>query len=168
MVRYISARPHTLQQATKWVAWALVLNLLWEVAQLSLYSFAATVGPLGIAWDVIHCTAGDVGISLLCFGAAALAARDFTWPIHRPWLGLAVALAVGLVWTAHSEWQNVYVRGAWAYAPSMPTISGIGLLPLLQWFLLPPLVLIMVRRWDHADASGNKRQIWIAPRRTRR
>jgi hypothetical protein len=28
----------------------------------------------------------------------------------------------------------------------MPTIAGIGLLPILQWLVLPPLVLLAVRR----------------------
>jgi len=137
------------RQAARWTAWALALNLVWEAAQLPFYSFSPATGPLEIAWDVIHCTAGDVGISFAGFAAAALATRDTEWPVRRPWIGLAVALVVGLVWTAGSEWQNVYVRGAWAYAPSMPTILGVGLLPLLQWVLLPPLGLAMVRR-QHA------------------
>lgn len=131
--------------AARWTAWALALNLLWEGAQLPFYSFSPTTGPLEMAWDVIHCTAGDVGIAFGSFVAAALATRDPEWPVRRPWFGLAVALVVGLVWTVASEWQNVYVRGAWAYAPSMPTILGVGLLPLLQWVLLPPMGLVMVR-----------------------
>ncbi len=134
------------QPALKWAAWALVLNLLWEVAQLPFYAFAPAIGPLAIAWFVIHCTAGDVGIALVSFGMAALATRDLEWPARRPWLGLAVALGVGLVWTIQSEWQNVYVRSAWAYSAAMPTIWGVGLLPILQWLLLPALVLLAVRR----------------------
>ena len=91
------------RQAARWTAWALALNLVWEVAQLPFYSFSPATGPLEIAWDVIHCTAGDVGISFTGFAAAALATRDPEWPVRRPWLGLAVALVVGLVWTAGSE-----------------------------------------------------------------
>ena len=132
--------------AVKWAGWALAFNLLWEVAQLPFYEFAPAVGPLGVAWSVIHCTAGDVGIALGSFAMAALATRDLDWPAWRPWLGLTVALGAGLAWTVQSEWQNVYVRGAWTYAPAMPTIAGIGLLPILQWLVLPPLVLLAVRR----------------------
>jgi hypothetical protein len=127
------------------VIWALVLNLPWEVAQLPFYAFAPTKRPADLVSAVLHCTAGDVGIALAAFGAAALAVRDFEWPRHRPWLGLAVALVVGLVWTVQSEWQNVYVRAAWAYAPYMPTVAGIGLLPILQWLALPPLMLLAAR-----------------------
>jgi hypothetical protein len=142
------------QPVVKWAAWALLLNLLWEVGQLPYYAFASSVGPPGVAWSVIHCTAGDVGIALGSFGTAALATRRLDWPARRPQLGLAVALAVGLVWTVQSEWQNVYVRGAWAYASAMPTISGVGLLPILQWLVLPPMVLWAVRRCRFPFRSG--------------
>jgi hypothetical protein len=144
----------SVQPAVKWAAWALVLNLLWEVAQLPFYTFAPAIGPLGVAWSVIHCTAGDVGIALGSFGMAALATRDLEWPARRPWLGLAVALGVGLMWTVHSEWQNVYARGAWAYSPTMPTVSGVGLLPILQWLVVPPLVLSAVRHRQRSPWAG--------------
>jgi len=138
--------PPSALPVVKWAGWAMVLNLLWEVAQLPFYSFAPTVGPLEVAWYVVHCTAGDVGIALGSFGVAALATRDLEWPARRPWFGLAVALGAGFAWTVQSEWRNVYLLGAWTYAPSMPTISGIGLLPMLQWLVLPPLGLLAVRR----------------------
>jgi len=48
----------------RWVVWALMLNLAWEVAQLPFYAFASGTRPLEIAWDVVHCTLGDVGIAL--------------------------------------------------------------------------------------------------------
>lgn len=144
----------SIKQAVRWTVWALMLNLLWEIAQLPFYVFAPAIRPLEIAWDVIHCTAGDVMIALGSFGVAALATRDLEWPVSRPWFGLAVALAVGLVWTIQSEWQNVYARGAWAYATFMPTIMGVGLLPILQWLVLPPLVLLAVRRrWRSLDGG---------------
>jgi hypothetical protein len=138
--------PSSALPVVKWAAWAFALNLLWEVGQLPFYSFAPDVGPLEVAWYVIHCTAGDVGIALGSFGVAALATRDLEWPARRPWFGLAIALGAGLLWTVQSEWRNVYVSGAWTYAPWMPTISGIGLLPMLQWLVLPPLALLAVRR----------------------
>jgi hypothetical protein len=157
--------PHSVPQIAQWAILALVLNLLWEVAQLTFYSFAPTVGPLAIAWDVIHCTAGDVGIALLSFGAATLATRNIRWPDDRPWFGLAIALAVGFVWTIQSEWKNVYVSGAWAYAQTMPTIAGVGLLPLLQWLVLPPLALVVMRQWKRANASAIEGEIWTASRK---
>lgn len=139
-------RLQSAQPALKWAGWALVLNLLWEVAQLPFHAFAPAVGAPEVAWSVIHCTAGDVGIVLGRFGMAALATRKLDWPARRPWLGLFVALGVGLLLTVQWEWQNVDVRGAWAYAPSMPTLAGVGLLPILERLVLPPLQLWAVRR----------------------
>jgi hypothetical protein len=132
-------------KAIEWAGWALVLNLIWEVAQLPFYAFAPALRTSELVWNVVHCTAGDVGIALASFGVAALGTREPDWPGHRPWGGLAAALVAGLAWTAYSEWQNVYVRGTWAYAEAMPTVFGIGLLPVLQWLVLPPLALLALR-----------------------
>lgn len=138
----------------------MVLNLVWELAQLHFYVFAPTVGPWQLAWNVVHCTGGDVLIALASFAAAVLLLRDAHWPLRRPWPGLAVALAVGLGWTLHSEWQNVYVAHTWAYAEAMPTIGDIGLLPILQWLILPAPTLLLVR-W--ADAARATRTVHFDP-----
>ena len=45
-----------------------------------------------------------------------------------------------IAFTAWSEWYNVYRAGSWGYTASMPTIFGIGLSPLLQWLILPPVM----------------------------
>ena len=52
-------------------------------------------------------------------------------------------LAAGLGFTIFSEWYNVYVVGAWAYQPTMPLVAGIGLTPLLQWVVVPTLMLLL-------------------------
>lgn len=134
------------QPLLAWAVWTFLLNLLWEIVQLPFYRFAPDTGSLRIAWDVVHCTIGDLGIAVGSFMLAAAATWDLAWPLRRPRTGLALASAAGLAWTIVSEWQAVYVRGAWAYAPSMPTLMGVGVLPILQWLLIPPLVLAIVRR----------------------
>ena len=55
-------------------------------------------------------------------------------------------LAAGLGFTVFSEWYNVYILGAWAYQPAMPLVAGIGLTPLLQWVVVPTLMLFIARR----------------------
>ncbi len=57
----------------------------------------------------------------------------------------ALFVLFGLAYTAWSEWFNTSVRGAWAYAPEMPQILGIGLSPLLQWLVLPTLLVLILR-----------------------
>lgn len=35
--------------------------------------------------------------------------------------------------------------GRWTYSDSMPTIAGIGVSPLLQWLVIPTLLLALAR-----------------------
>ena len=128
-----------------WAGWALVLNLGWELAQLPLYTIYQSGSPGSIAFAVAHCTAGDVIISLACYGVGALATRSLCWPVERPARGAAAAIPTGVLYTIFSEWLNVSVRGSWQYAPAMPTLSGIGVAPLLQWLVVPFLILILER-----------------------
>jgi len=129
-----------------WAALALVLNAVWEVAQLPLYSLASDPSGLRIALYVAHCVAGDVMITTLLFLLAAALLRDVDWPRHRPWRGGAIVVVAGVGYTAFSEWRNVYVTGAWAYDELMHTVGGIGLAPLLQWLIVPALSIALVRR----------------------
>lgn len=129
----------------RWAGFALVLNLVWEVAQLPLYTIYETGTPWAIAFAVAHCTAGDVLIALACYGLGALAGRSLCWPLDRPARGAAAAIPAGVAYTIFSEWLNVSVRGSWQYASAMPTISGIGVAPLLQWLIVPSLILLLER-----------------------
>lgn len=126
---------------------AALLNLVWELIQLPLYTIYETATSSSIAFAVLHCTIGDVLIALACYGAAALGVRSFRWPIERPLLGGAIAVFIGVAYTAFSEWLNVSVRGSWEYAAAMPTVYGIGVSPLLQWLVVPPLTLVLGRRF---------------------
>lgn len=57
-------------------------------------------------------------------------------------------MAVGVLITIAAEWVLTEGIERWTYAPSMPTLPvlGTGLLPLLQWIILPPLVVWFVHR----------------------
>jgi len=59
------------------------------------------------------------------------------------------ALLLGPGYTIFSEWLNTTLF-RWSYSDLMPTLKlagiEIGLSPLLQWLLLPPLALFLARR----------------------
>ena len=61
-------------------------------------------------------------------------------------VGLFAAIGVGI--TMVTEWLATGVLARWAYASEMPVIPGLetGLLAVLQWIALPPLVVWLVRR----------------------
>ena len=136
-----------IERLFRWAILALLLNALWEVAQLPLYGFASEPDGLRITLYVAHCVAGDVLIATLLFVFAASLLRDADWPRHRPWLGGATIVVSGAAYTAWSEWYNVYIAGAWSYNASMPIVGGIGLAPLAQWLVVPALTIALLRRW---------------------
>jgi multidrug transporter EmrE-like cation transporter len=141
-----------LKNALRWAALSFALNLVWEIAQFPLYTLTADQNRLGVAYAVMHCTVGDVIIAVASFLLAGFALRDPDWTSSRPWTGGAIATAFGSIYTAYSEWVNVYQAGSWGYAPDMPLVFGIGVSPLLQWLVVPLLTLSILRMRAHRGA----------------
>ena len=137
--------PGVMARAGLWSALAFVLNLTWEIAQVRLYTIWTEADSLTVAWSLLHCTLGDVLIALALFALAGMVLRRADWPASRPWTGGAIVVIGALAYTAWSEWYNVYRAGSWAYAASMPLVFGIGLSPLLQWLILPPVLVLAYR-----------------------
>lgn len=56
----------------------------------------------------------------------------------------------GAGYTIFSEWMNTTVLRSWTYSSAMPTIDlggfEIGLSPLAQWVVIPPLALAFARK----------------------
>ena len=145
VVTRIVAASGTLALAGVWSALAFVLNLAWEIAHATLYAFWPDADGQRIAWSVFHCSLGDVVIALLMFTLAGIALRRADWPASRPWAGGIIVVIGATTFTAWSEWYNVYRTGAWSYTADMPTIYGIGLSPLLQWLVVPALLVVAHR-----------------------
>lgn len=135
----------------QWMGLSALLHLIWEIAQLPLYTIYEEGDLSAIAFAVGHCTVGDVLISASIYLVAVLVSRSGRWPIERPGLGLSAAIPAGMAYTAFSEWLNVSVRGSWEYSPAMPQVLGMGLSPLFQWLVVPGVALLLLRaarRWS--------------------
>ena len=132
-------------RAGLWSAVAFVLNLTWEIAHVRLYTIWAAADGLTVAWALFHCTLGDVVIALTMFALAGMVLWRADWPASRPWAGGMIVVIGAMTFTALSEWYNVYRAGSWGYTASMPLIFGIGLSPLLQWLILPPVMVLAFR-----------------------
>ena len=139
------ATPGVMARAGLWSLLAFVLNLTWEIAQVRLYTLWAEADGLTVAWALLHCSLGDVVIALAMFALAGMVLRRADWPASRPWTGGVIVVIGAMAFTAWSEWYNVYRAGNWAYTASMPMIFGIGLTPLLQWLILPPVMVVAYR-----------------------
>lgn len=133
------------------IGWGFALNLAWEFGQTPLYADSGR-GLRYLLWTRIHCTVGDVLILLAAFWLTALLFRTRRWPMTKGWPAAAIFFAAGLAYTIWSEWLNTTLRAAWEYLPQMPQIGGIGLAPLAQWLVLPPVLVMILRR--RARAPG--------------
>jgi hypothetical protein len=136
-MKYLRTYPFLL--ATGWVLITLALHLAWEFFQLPLYTLWNNGNYQTITAAILHCTLGDGLISMAVWLVVGVVQRNWRWPITGILRGGMLAWSLGVAYTAWSEWRNVYQLGSWQYADSMPTLAGIGLLPLLQWALVPPL-----------------------------
>jgi hypothetical protein len=141
----VSATPSIIARVCLWSALAFVLNLVWEISHVRLYTIWMEADGLRIARAVIHCSLGDVVIALATFALAGIVLWRADWPASRPWTGGVIVVIGAMAFTAWSEWYNVYRAGNWGYTASMPMIFGIGLSPLLQWLILPPVIVVAYR-----------------------
>lgn len=87
---------------------------------------------------------------LLAFWLVALWRRDRDWILRPSASALGWFLLPGLVMTVVFEALATGPWGRWTYADTMPVLPvvGTGVAPLLQWLLLPLLVVWLVRRWS--------------------
>ena len=99
---------------------AFLLNYPWEFLQVPFFADMATAPH----WDAVRfCTRATLG-QIIGFIAAG------------------IAITVAFEWFATEVWDR------WSYGEAMPTIPLLrtGLLPLLQWTILPPIIVWFVRR----------------------
>ena len=125
----------------------LPLSLLWEVAQFPLYTVWHQNDWGYILYGLAHCTAGDLLILLVIYELVALLNRNRRWFEGKILFnGLLFTLA-GLGYTIYSEITNVRIKGTWGYTELMPIVPviEIGGTPFLQWLLIPPILLGLMR-----------------------
>jgi hypothetical protein len=125
---------------------AALLHFPWEMLQAPFYSGVAAAEHWQSVLECGRATLGDAGIALAAYGLTALFRRDRLWLAHSSSGAWAVYLLAGLLLTIVLEGINVYVLHRWSYSRHMPMVFGIGLTPLLQWLVLPPLNLWLARR----------------------
>ena len=114
----------------RYLAAVAAANLLWEFAQMPLY----TLGQTGSAKEIVLAA---LLAALVVFGNAG-------WPEDRFWLVAITAVTVGSGYTVFSEYLNTVVRHSWTYSSMMPTLPwlGTGWAPLAQWLFIPAVALM--------------------------
>ena len=121
-------------------------NLVWEFAQLPLYTLWKTDSASQVTYAVFHCLGGDVLIAGASLVGSLLLLGTADWPRTR-FLPVAAATLISAIGTtAFTEHLNT-ANGTWAYSDLMPLLPGmgIGLSPLAQWVVIPVLAFIVAR-----------------------
>ena len=136
-------------------ATAVLFNYPWELAQSPLYAGMENVQM--VRWHCFVASVGDGLLVLLIFATGWAVLRRREWFMHPEVRGYVVMLAAGLVVGVSIEWVAVYVVERWAYTPQMPLVPGlgIGIVPITQMLVLPPLIFRVVAAWYSRTLTRN-------------
>ena len=124
-----------------------LLNATWEWMQSPF--FIDTTSNLNlVVWYRIHCSLGDTLILLVGYVLISLYRKDIGWVNQSRLNDYLILVLIGFFYTILSEFINVHVKHNWAYSRYMPIIPFIntGVVPLLQWIILPPVILSITRK----------------------
>lgn len=137
---------------------AVVLNYLWEVAQAPLY--VGLEDWSSVWWHCFVAALGDGLLVGLIFLIGWITFRRFDWYVHPNSRTFAVMFVTGLIISIGIEWVAVHMLGRWAYTVDMPILPGldVGVVPVLQMLLLPPVIFQIAARWTGRSATNGSRE----------
>jgi hypothetical protein len=136
---------------------AVAVNYPWELAQAPLFAWPGdTRNPW---WHCFVASLGDGVLVLLIFGVGRLVLRRHDWFARPGTRGYALLFTTGVVLAVAVEWVAVHVLQRWTYLPAMPRLPmlDIGIVPILQMLVLPPLIFrIAAARIFRGHSDGAK------------
>ena len=125
-----------------------LLNGLWEMMQMPAYREMAGRPFLETVARCTPATLGDVILTFWIYAIGATAAKSLSWGFQAGW---NVYLVLALIGTIHAICieQAALVSGRWTYSEAMPVLPRlkVGLWPILQLALLPPLSVGLSKRY---------------------
>ena len=128
------------------ISWSFFLNFFWEVVQTYFYTMRdSPFTTMLYGW--VHCTLGDVIITLGSFWFIGIMSRNRRWFLSLNGMNFVGFVMVGILYLVFSEWLNVHIWKSWSYNELMPITPWlkVGLAPLVQWIIVPPVVILLVR-----------------------
>lgn len=140
-----------------------VLHFTWEVLQIPFDDGIAQAEHGAAVWQCTLATLGDIGIALAAYFCAAFAERSLTWFHSLSLRPLLIYFLIGLLTTVVLEFLATEVQHRWTYSELMPTLPLLktGLIPLVQWVMIPALALGAVRlmyfgvRYTNMQSNGD-------------
>ena len=126
---------------------SVLLNFPWEVAQMPLY--VEDGSWLEFALHCVIPSLGDGLIVMLIFCVGWIAGRRSDWADQPRCAGYALMLITGFSMAMIVEWVGFFGLKRWSYTASMPLLPGlgIGVVPVLQMLILPPVIFKVTGSW---------------------
>ena len=150
MPRPMHRRTLTRNMELNVAVFALLLNFPWEILQAPLFAGMADGPFINAIQGCAQAALGDAVIMLLAYWTVSGVAGSRYWMLAPSSRQLFLFVAIGVFITAAIEWLATrgYWVHSWTYSPAMPVVPavGLGVFPLLQWIILPLLVVWFVRR----------------------
>lgn len=125
---------------------AFLINFVYEVWQSPYYEFYGKPSLSDKIKDLTHCTFGDSVITLISSWVVSGLARSRYWILNPSWKLTLLFTGVGLVITFVTETYRVNIAKVYGVPVLAVPIFGFSSLALLQWIVLPPLVLYLAYR----------------------
>lgn len=131
-----SVKPISLSFLTALLVVSFALNWLWEMAQMPAYVETATRSWRETALQCAAFSVGDAVLTWIIYAVAVTATRrmrsltELKFYLLLSALGVMAAVFIELM---------ANTMGYWAYSERMPTVLGVGLLPILQLATLVPV-----------------------------
>jgi hypothetical protein len=124
---------------------AVVVNYVWELAQAPLYTGLESY-RLAVLWHCFVASFGDGVMVLLIYLAGRITLQRLDWFEHPGVRGYVVMLTTGFLLGLLVEWLGLRVLNRWQYTDRMPLLPrlGLGIVPIAQMLLLPPLIFRIV------------------------
>jgi hypothetical protein len=125
---------------------SLLFNFAWEMLQMPLFK-----GMDLNFQDILFCAAASIAdtlmVVLLYFGFAIVYKEPF-WAKQMSWQRILLLIVVGFAGAVLAELRHT-LAGNWAYAKSMPLIPfvNVGLIPVLQFMILPACIYYLSYRF---------------------
>lgn len=125
-----------------------LLNFVWETQQMPFFQIAPELSCLDVIRNCTLATIGDVGISITAFWTVGAVSKSRLWFLQPRLWQIGGFILAGVVITVIFEALATGSLNIWKYTAFMPKVPflGTGLLPLLQWVLLPPIIIWFVKR----------------------
>lgn len=138
---------------------SVILNYPWERAQSSLYrADDRSVIPW---WLCFLMSLGDGLLVLLMFWAGRVVFGNPAWFEYPGLRGYLLMAVTGLAMIIPLEWIMISKMKLWSYADDMSLMPeiGIGISPIAQMLLLPPLIFWIAAMWRKKSCPDHRQVV---------